>query len=123
LGLTYLLPRLIGLGRALQMMMLNERITATDALAIGLVNWVVPHAEVQTRAIEVADRLSSLSSSSLEWIKRVTYMNLDVDFSTALREESVTQALLCQSPDFFESLVAFREKRAPRFGSPGPGGE
>jgi 2-(1,2-epoxy-1,2-dihydrophenyl)acetyl-CoA isomerase len=107
-GLTYVLPRLIGPSRALQMMMLYERVDAARAQQLGFVNWVVPKDEVMPKALEVAVEIARAPGPTLEWIKRVTYTGLDTSYENSLRLESMVQGILSNAPAFAESLDDFR---------------
>lgn len=113
-GLTYVLPRLVGLGKALELMLLHETIDAQQALDIGLVNWVVPKQEVAAHAVGVATKLAGLSSTALEWIKRTTYQNLDVPMEQALRNESAAQGILGHTSDFHRGIREFEARRAAK---------
>jgi enoyl-CoA hydratase/carnithine racemase len=112
-GLTYLLPRVVGLGRAMELMFSNEVIDAAEAFRIGMVNRVVPRDELEDEAVEMASALATSSRTSLEWIKRITYMNLDLTMEQAFRQESLIQSMLAQTGDFQEALEAFKQKRDP----------
>ncbi|WCB91795.1 putative enoyl-CoA hydratase echA12 [Baekduia alba] len=114
-GLTWVLPRVVGTGRALELMLLNEELSAAAAERIGLVNRVVPHDEVGDAALEMATKLAASSRTSLEWIKRTTYMNLDLGMEPGFRLEAMAQALLSATDDFEEGLHAFKERRAGSF--------
>jgi enoyl-CoA hydratase/carnithine racemase len=122
-GLTYILPRLVGTSRALQMMMLYERMSAQRAFELGFVNWVVPTDEVMPKALEIADRIIASPGPAVEWIKRVTYDGLDIPFATSLRLESMAQAMLATTSGFVDSLAGFRAEREARRAekSPTPG--
>jgi 2-(1,2-epoxy-1,2-dihydrophenyl)acetyl-CoA isomerase len=108
-GLTYLLPRIVGVTRALELMMTNEPISAQRALELGMVNWVVPAEEVMPKALEVAHRLAGYPAPALEWIKRVTYEGLDISWDAALRMEAAAQGILCNRIEFEESVNAFNK--------------
>ncbi len=115
-GLTYLLPRVVGLAKALELQMLYERISASQALELGLVNWVVPDDELLARAVEIGARLAAGPRVSLKWIKKVTYANLDRSLADALEWESAAQGICSDTDDFRESCLSFEEKRDPVFG-------
>lgn len=115
-GLTWILPRLVGTGRALEMMLLNEEISAQEAERFGLVNRVVPHDEVGDAALEMAGKLASSSRTALEWIKRTTYMNLEQGMDSGMKLEAMSQALLSATDDFSDGIDAFHEKRPANFG-------
>jgi 2-(1,2-epoxy-1,2-dihydrophenyl)acetyl-CoA isomerase len=96
-------------------MLLNEELSAAAAERIGLVNRVVAHDEVGDAALEMAMKLAASSRTSLEWIKRTTYMNLDLGMEPGFRLEAMAQALLSATDDFEEGLHAFEERRAGSF--------
>jgi 2-(1,2-epoxy-1,2-dihydrophenyl)acetyl-CoA isomerase len=113
-GSTFFLPRLIGLGRAMELAMLAERIPAAEALRIGLVNRVVPDAELTTAAAELAQRLAR-GPFSLGLIKRALNQSLVSDLPTQLQHEEDLQGLAMASADFVEGVMAFRDKRPAEF--------
>jgi 2-(1,2-epoxy-1,2-dihydrophenyl)acetyl-CoA isomerase len=114
-GLTYLLPRIVGLGRALELMLSNIPIDATEAERIGLVNRVVPDDRLADEAVAYAADLATRSRTALDWIKRTTYDNLQLGMEAAFRHEAMSQAILGASADFLEGQASFREKRTGRF--------
>lgn len=111
IGVTYLLPRIIGLGRAMEMMLLAEPIDAATALSYGLVNRVVPPSEVLPTALALARQLAQLPEAGVRWIKRATYLNMDATFESALNTEAMAEAILAGTPEFVQSLAAFNNKR------------
>jgi len=115
-GLTYLLPRLVGLGKALELQLLYERISAAKALELGMVNWVVPDDDLVDRAVEIGAKLAAGPRVSIKWIKKVTYANLDRSLADALEWESAAQGICADTDDFRESCLSFKEKRDPVFG-------
>ncbi|MFN8217093.1 MAG: enoyl-CoA hydratase/isomerase family protein [Solirubrobacterales bacterium] len=115
-GLTWILPRLVGTARALEMMLLNEEVTAEEAAAWGFVNRVVPEAEFEQATMAMATKLAESSRTSLEWIKRTTYMNLEQSLDSGLKVEAMSQALLSATDDFDAGIAAFSEKRPAKFG-------
>jgi enoyl-CoA hydratase/carnithine racemase len=114
-GLTWILPRLVGTGKALEMMLLNEEMPAADAERFGLVNRVVPHDAVGEAALAMATQLAASSRTSLEWIKRTTYMNLEQSMDSGMKLEAMSQALLSATDDFHEGIAAFEQKRPATF--------
>jgi 2-(1,2-epoxy-1,2-dihydrophenyl)acetyl-CoA isomerase len=110
-GLTYILPRTIGLARALEMMLLDRRIDAATALTMGLVNRVVPAADVLSSALELAQEIAALPEPAVRWIKRATLMNLDNSFDQALNLEAMAEGLLTSTPEFRAGLDAFLSRR------------
>jgi enoyl-CoA hydratase/carnithine racemase len=115
-GLTWILPRLVGTARALEMMLLNEEVSAAEAANWGFVNRVVPHAEFDEATMAMATKLAESSRTSLEWIKRTTYMNLEQGMDSGMKLEAMSQALLSATDDFDAGIAAFRDKRPAAFG-------
>jgi 2-(1,2-epoxy-1,2-dihydrophenyl)acetyl-CoA isomerase len=111
LGVTYLLPRIVGLGKALELMMTDRRIDAAEALALGLVNRVVAKDRVFDEALALAAELAQMPQPSLRWIKRVTYANLDSSFDEALQAEAMAIGLLSGTEEFRAGLEAFQASR------------
>jgi 2-(1,2-epoxy-1,2-dihydrophenyl)acetyl-CoA isomerase len=113
-GSSYLLSRAAGRVRAMEMMLLGERVAASRALEWGLVNRVVPDAALDEEAQELASRLGK-GPRSLGMIKRIAWDALDSSFETVLYEERSAQRAAGRSVDGREGIAAFLEKRDPRF--------
>jgi 2-(1,2-epoxy-1,2-dihydrophenyl)acetyl-CoA isomerase len=113
-GATFLLPRLVGLGKAMELAMLAEQIPAAEALRIGLVNRVVPDADLATTAAELAGRLAR-GPFSLGLIKRALNQSLTSDLHAQLQREEDLQGLAFASGDFAEGVQAFLQKRPASF--------
>ncbi len=114
-GGTWTLPRLIGLGRALELFYTGDMVTAEDAVRIGLANKLFPAAEVDARTAELADRIANGPPLVHRFVKRAVYAGLDSDLSVALDREASGQLELLKSSDFGEGVMAFLQKREPRF--------
>jgi 2-(1,2-epoxy-1,2-dihydrophenyl)acetyl-CoA isomerase len=112
-GLTWLLPRVIGLGRANELAFLAGRLSATDAWEWGLVNQLSEDGSAAADAIALAHRFNDLSSS-VAAIKQAHHLGLESGFDSHLNHEADTQGWLQQQPDFAEATRAFVEKRPPR---------
>jgi 2-(1,2-epoxy-1,2-dihydrophenyl)acetyl-CoA isomerase len=112
-GLTWLLPRIVGLGRANELALLAGRLTASEAHQWGLVNQLSEDAESVIDAVAIARRFAELSVSVAS-IKQAHYRALEVGFSSQLDYEANTQGWLQQQPDFAEATEAFAAKRPPR---------
>jgi len=112
-GGTWLLPRLVGLARAFEMMLLAEPVDAATAERIGLVNRVVPHEELMPRARELAGRLADGPTRAYGLIKRAVEHNLSVGFRGALEYEAYLQDVAGRTADYREGVAAFLGKRAP----------
>jgi 2-(1,2-epoxy-1,2-dihydrophenyl)acetyl-CoA isomerase len=115
-GGTYLLPRLVGIARAAEMIFLGKPLTAAEALQWGLINRVVPNAELEKAAWEWAEELAKGPTLAIGLAKQALWKNLNQDFPSALRLEAQSQRTCLQSQDHREAVQAYREKRKPRFG-------
>ena len=114
-GGGWLLPRLIGLPKAKELVFFGDAISAPDALAAGLINKVVPQAELETVTHEWADRLARGPTRSIGASKALLNRALETDLTTGLDEEATAQAMVSQTHDFSEGVRAFMEKRDPDF--------
>jgi enoyl-CoA hydratase/carnithine racemase len=115
MGSAYLLPRLIGLGRATELLMLGETVTADQALAIGLATRVVDDRELATASSELARRLADGPQQAYASTKMLVSRELDMGLAASLELDAVTQALLMATPDHAEFYAAFREGRQPKW--------
>jgi enoyl-CoA hydratase/carnithine racemase len=113
MGCAYLLPRLVGLGRATELLLLGDRLDADQAAALGLANRVVDDAELPTATAELAARLAGGPALAYAATKVLLTRELDLPLSGALELEAVTQALLMASEDHREFHAAFTEGRSP----------
>ncbi|WP_417679681.1 enoyl-CoA hydratase-related protein [Pseudodonghicola sp.] len=118
-GATWLLTRAVGRVRAMEMMLLAEKLPAPQALDWGLITRVVEDEAVENTAMEIARRLAKGPSHALALIRKSCWAAADDDFLTALRTERRLQREAGEHPDFAEGVTAFREKRAPNFGGRG----
>lgn len=114
-GGSWLLPRLVGLHRAKELVLLAEVIDATEAERIGLVNHVVPHDELAERVAEMAGRLAALPPATLSVSKKLLNRSLALSMGEVLEAEAVAQSLMFHSRDTVEAIMAFLEKREPNF--------
>ncbi len=114
-GGTQRLARLIGLGRAKDVIMRRKRISAADALAWGLVSEVVPPGELDAAVDRVVDELLELSPLALAMAKRVLNHAYDGPLHVGLELEGLAYGLLRSSHDFREGVEAFVEKRKPEW--------
>jgi len=114
-GGTWHLPRIVGLGRALELMLTGELVAAGEALRIGLANRVIPHGEIRARTHELAAAIAGGPPLVHRAVKRAVYAGLDGDLAAALDREAAGQIELLGSRDFGEGVTAFLQKRPPRF--------
>ena len=114
-GVMYILPRLVGMGRAMTMLLTGNKITAAEALQIGLVSAVYPAEEVVSNAFAMAQRIASNAPISVKLIKQLLHRSYDIDLeSVMLMEEDGMMACLA-SDDLREGVMAFAEKREPQY--------
>jgi 2-(1,2-epoxy-1,2-dihydrophenyl)acetyl-CoA isomerase len=114
-GLSVTLPRLVGARKAAEMLLLNPTISANEAVDLGLINRIVPDAELQLAALEYAKKLATGAPLALAATKRLLWTGVGLAVEAAMPEESRTVADLCRSEDVREGLAAVIEKRAARF--------
>ncbi len=114
-GGTFTLPRLVGVGKALELMFTGELVGSDEALRIGLVNRVLPSAEAESQTWAFARKIAAGPPLVHAWIKRAVYGGLEAGFDAALENEVTGQMQLLRSKDFFEGVAAFFQKREPKF--------
>jgi 2-(1,2-epoxy-1,2-dihydrophenyl)acetyl-CoA isomerase len=114
-GTTWTLPRIIGLHRALELIYTNRIFSAAEAERWGLVNWLVPEADLEKRTAELASALAAGPTTALGACKRLMIGGASQSFETQLEEEAAALVRAAASADADEGFRAFREHRAPRF--------
>jgi 2-(1,2-epoxy-1,2-dihydrophenyl)acetyl-CoA isomerase len=114
-GGTWLLPRLVGLAKAKELVLTAEIIDAAEALRIGLVNRVVPAAELESVTRELAAKIAAGPPIAATLAKLLLNRAATVDLAAALEGEALGQSNAITSEDHAEGVRAFLEKRAPRF--------
>jgi enoyl-CoA hydratase/carnithine racemase len=115
MGALYLLPRIVGLGKATELIYFGDTINAEEAHRIGLANRVVPGDTLMDEAYRWAKRLKEGSLYGLGVTKELFESEANVNLETALEMEAKAQARCMESADFIEGYNAFTEKRPPRF--------
>ncbi|MSP62811.1 MAG: hypothetical protein EXR72_21260 [Myxococcales bacterium] len=114
-GGSYHLPRLVGLAKALELMLTGDMVEADDSLRLGLVTRLLPVETAVAEAMAYAHRLAAGAPRVHAWVKRAVYGALDSTLEEALAVERRGQMELLRSPDFFEGVSAFFQKRDPKF--------
>jgi enoyl-CoA hydratase/carnithine racemase len=115
LGSTFLLPRLIGVSNAAEMMFTGRHFTAEECYRKGLVSYVVPGDKLMDKAREVAGEMLQCSPTSLSYIRRALYNGMKGTIDNALAFESLAMEQCYLSPEHKEYVTAFMEKRKPDF--------
>ena len=114
-GGAYLLPRLIGIQKAKELIFFGDDLPAADAERLGLVNRVVPRAQLERVAGELAGRLAAGPTKALGMAKWLLNRSLDSDRQTAFDDEAWAQELITTTVDSSEGLRSFAERRPPEF--------
>jgi 2-(1,2-epoxy-1,2-dihydrophenyl)acetyl-CoA isomerase len=113
-GSTYLLPRMIGKARAMEMALLGEKVSALQALEWGLINRLAPDAELMSVAMGLAHALAK-GPASLGLSRQIMWASLDSDWAEQLHRERAAQRTAGKTEDFGEGVAAFLGKRAAEF--------
>lgn len=112
-GVMHRLPRLIGMGRAAQVMLTGEKISAHSALEMGLVTRVLPSEMLMNASLEMARALAANAPISMRLVKQVLHQSFDMDLESVMRLETEGTLECLASDDLREGVQAFVEKRAP----------
>lgn len=115
MGATYLLPRVVGLAKATELLMTGDFISAEEAERIGLYNRVVPRDQLEVVTREFAEKLARGPAMGLAKTKEMLNREMNMSFLAGLEAEAVAQALCMQHPNFSEAHQAFIEKRPAKF--------
>jgi enoyl-CoA hydratase len=114
-GGTQRLPRLVGEGRAMEMILTGDLIDAQEAYRIGLVNHVVPQTELMSYVKELAAKLAAKPPLAMKLAKNAIHTGLNMSLNDGIEYENKLFAILCGSQDKQEGVAAFLEKRRPNF--------
>lgn len=114
-GSSWFLPRLIGFGRAMELVWSGRDVEAEEAVQIGLANRMVPHDQLPSEALAWAQQLAQGPTQAMGLIKRLMARAVDVNLAEALEYEAQMQEIAGKTADFQEGIRAFMEKRPPRY--------
>ncbi|MBL8536487.1 MAG: enoyl-CoA hydratase/isomerase [Hyphomonadaceae bacterium] len=114
-GATFMLPRLVGRARALEMMLLGDKVPAKQAESWGLIYRCVPDGELQAQAMAKADELANGPTRALSLIRKLAWASADNSLEEQLAAERAAQRHAGHSNDFTEGVSAFLQKRPARF--------
>jgi 2-(1,2-epoxy-1,2-dihydrophenyl)acetyl-CoA isomerase len=114
-GVSYFLPRVVGLSRAMDLVLTARDVAAEEAERIGLVSQVLPAEGFQAAALDYATRLAAGAPVALALSKRLVATSLDAELGDQLRKEFSSIRACFATEDLQEALRAFGEKRTPRF--------
>lgn len=112
---TYHLPRMLTRARAMEMMLLGEKLPAAKALEWGLINRCVPDVELMPTALAIATELASGPTKTLGMIRKLAWSSLDAEWAEQIQAERQTQRLAGHTEDFTEGVTAFLQKRKAEF--------
>jgi enoyl-CoA hydratase/carnithine racemase len=115
MGAAFLLPRVVGLAKATELLMTGDFVSAQEAEKIGLYNRVVALDQLEAETRMIAEKLAAGPAFALSMTKELLNREMDVSLDTALEWEAQAQAICMQHPDYREAYEAFVEKRAPEF--------
>jgi len=111
MGAGYLLPRVVGMGRAFELLLLGDTIDVASAERYGLVNRVVPHEELLPAAYQWAKRLADGPALAISMTKRMLNQELDMDLDSAVEAEAQAQALMLMGEDHRKFFEAFQSRQ------------
>ncbi|MBM3671699.1 MAG: enoyl-CoA hydratase/isomerase family protein [Actinobacteria bacterium] len=114
-GGAYLLPRVVGMKKAKELVFFGDDVNADEAERLGLYNKVVPQAELHATAKEWAERLASGPTRTIGYAKRLLNQSPDVDRATSFEQESHLVELVTATEDCMEGRMSFMERRDPEF--------
>ncbi|MBZ8134791.1 enoyl-CoA hydratase/isomerase family protein [Afifella sp. IM 167] len=114
-GASYFLPRTVGMKRAMEIALLSDRFDAQKALQFGILNWVVPDADLEKETIALAGRLSRSAPHAVARTKALLADALSRDLEAHLQAEAVSFGACAATSEMAEGVAAFLEKRDPQF--------
>lgn len=115
LGSTFLLPRIVGMARAAELMLTGKVFSAAECERMGVVNHVVPAAELLPAVLDLAEEMKRCAPLSLRLTRQALYQGMESTFEAQLRFEAYALDSLYRTSDHAEAVQAFRDKREPKF--------
>jgi len=115
MGAAHLLPRVVGAGRAAELLLLGGKVEAQECLRIGLANRVVDPGQLMPEAMQIAKRLAMGPGLAISMTKKMLVNEQNMDLESALEQEAQAQALMLRCADHREFYRSWQEKRKPRF--------
>jgi 2-(1,2-epoxy-1,2-dihydrophenyl)acetyl-CoA isomerase len=112
-GVAYLLPRLVGMHKAKELVFFGDDLSAADALELGIVNKVVPGAELQAATTEWAQRLASGPTKAIGWSKQLLHLASEIPRGQLLETEALLVEMNTHTEDSGEGVASFMERRSP----------
>jgi len=114
-GATWLLPRLVGIARAKELLLLGRKLCGAEAAAWGLIYRAVPDAELEVATAALVEQLAGAATVAVGLTKQCIHRSLACGLADALQNESFALELSSRTGDFKEGLLAFKERRPARF--------
>ncbi|MBD1373454.1 enoyl-CoA hydratase/isomerase family protein [Hazenella sp. IB182357] len=114
-GSSYFLPRLVGVGKAMELMFTGKDITAEEALQLGIANQVLPQDQLLPATLAFAKKLAQGPTKAIGLTKQAVYRGAELNVADALEYEAVVQDEAGKTHDFLEGVQAFAEKRFPKY--------
>ena len=114
-GSTWLLPRLVGVARAKELLLLGRKLSGAEAAAWGLIHRAVPDDELEAATAALVERLAGAATVAVGLTKQCIHRSLESGLADALQNESFALELSSRTADFKEGLLAFKERRPARF--------
>jgi enoyl-CoA hydratase/carnithine racemase len=114
-GGTWLFPRLMGVGKALEYLYTGDFIEAKDAEKLGILNRLVPAADLLTETMKLAEKIANGPPIAIRMTKLNVYKGLNMDLETALQVAAACESITLTSEDHKEGIAAFKEKRPAKF--------
>jgi 2-(1,2-epoxy-1,2-dihydrophenyl)acetyl-CoA isomerase len=114
-GATWLVPRLVGIARAKELLLLGRPVSGADAAAWGMIHRAVPDEQLDAAVVELVDELRASATVAIGLTKRCIHAGLTGGIVEAMEQEALGLELSSRSADFREGLAAFKERRDPRF--------